>query len=64
MNTPFHQAVYTVPADGGKAVQITPDGYALHPRWTPDGKTIVFRGGPALAAVPAEGGEVSEISVV
>ena len=64
MNTPFHQAVYTVPADGGKAVQITPDGYAFHPRWTPDGKTIVFRGGPALAAVPAEGGEVSEISVV
>ncbi len=64
MNTPYRQAVYTVPASGGKAVQITPEGYAFHPRWTPDGKTIVFRGGPVLAAVPAEGGEVSEIPIV
>ncbi|MEE9472908.1 MAG: tetratricopeptide repeat protein, partial [Acidimicrobiia bacterium] len=66
MNTPYHQAVYTVPAEGGKAVQISPDGLAFHPRWTPDGKTIVYRGGIrfSLAAVPAEGGEVTEIPIV
>ncbi len=66
MNTPYHQAVYTVPAEGGKAAQITPDGPAFHPRWSPDGKTIVYRGGNrfSLAAVPAEGGEVSEIPIV
>jgi Tol biopolymer transport system component len=66
MNTPYHQAVYTVPAEGGKAAQITPDGFAFHPRWTPDGKTIVYRSGNRfwLAAVPAEGGEVTEIPIV
>jgi Tol biopolymer transport system component len=66
MNTPYHQAVYTVPAEGGKAVQISPDGLAFHPRWTPDGKTIVYRGGNrfSLAAVPAEGGEATEIPIV
>lgn len=66
MNTPYHQAVYTVPAEGGKAVQIAPDGYPVHPRWTPDGKTVVYRTccENFLAAVPAEGGEVSEIPIV
>jgi Tol biopolymer transport system component len=66
MNTPYHQAVYTVPADGGKAVQISPDGYPVHPRWTPDGKAVVYRTccENFLAAVPAEGGEVSEIPIV
>jgi Tol biopolymer transport system component len=66
MNTPYHQAVYTVPAEGGKAVQITTDGFAFHPRWTPDGKTIVYRGGDRfwLAAVPAGGGAATEIPSV
>ena len=66
MNTPYNQAVYTVPAEGGKAAQITPDGPAFHPRWTPDGRTIVYRGGDrfSLAAVPATGGETTEVPIV
>jgi len=55
MNAPTHQAVYTVPAQGGKAVQVSPEGPAFHPRWTPDGKSIVYRGGNrfSFAAVPS-----------
>jgi len=59
------QALYTVPVEGGRAVQITPDGYAFHPRWMPDGESIVYRGvEPFLATVPAEGGESTEIEIV
>ena len=39
-----HQAIYTVPASGGKAVQITPEGdWPYYPRWSPDGTRIYFR---------------------
>ncbi len=39
-----HIAIYTVPASGGKAVQVTPDGrWPYYPRWSPDGKRIYFR---------------------
>jgi dipeptidyl aminopeptidase/acylaminoacyl peptidase len=34
--------IYTVPSDGGTPVQITKDGGNQRPRWTPDGKRIVF----------------------
>jgi Tol biopolymer transport system component len=54
-------ALYTVPAAGGKAFQITPYGDALFPRWTSDGRSIVFRGPEGLAVVPAEGGEIKPI---
>lgn len=66
MNAPTHQAVYTVPAQGGKAVQVSPEGPAFHPRWTPDGKSIVYRGGDrfSLASVPSDGGEVRGIPIV
>jgi len=65
MNSETKQALYTVPVEGGRAVQITPNGLAFHPRWMPDGQTIVYRGGfrTALTAVPAEGGESTEIKI-
>jgi Tol biopolymer transport system component len=57
-----HNAIYTVPSGGGKATQVTPAGYAFHPRWTPDGERIAFRWGAGdLAYVPAGGGAVSLI---
>ena len=59
------QAVYTVPVEGGRAVQITPNGMVFHPRWARDGSAIVFRGvDPWLATVPAKGGESTEIEIV
>jgi len=66
MNAPTHQAVYTVPAQGGNAVQVSPEGPAFHPRWTPDGKSIVYRSGNrfSFAAVPSDGGEVRDIPIV
>lgn len=61
---PLHRAIYTAPASGGKAVQVTPAGWPFHPRWSPDGKRIFFRwDGGDIASVPAEGGEVSEIPI-
>jgi len=60
--SPEHEAIYTVPASGGKATQVTPSGLAFHPRWSPDGKRIYYRwGGGDLASVPAGGGEPSLI---
>ncbi|MGA2533870.1 MAG: hypothetical protein ABSG19_12650 [Candidatus Aminicenantales bacterium] len=58
---PFHDYVYTVPASGGKASQVSPlDGLADHPQWSPDGKRIYFRWEDGrLASVPSEGGELS-----
>jgi len=61
LETPDHEYVYTVPVSGGKATQVSPlDGFASHPRWSPDGKRIFIRwnqGG--LGSVPSDGGEVS-----
>ena len=40
--------IHTVPVEGGTPVQITKEGNNQRPRWTPDGKRIVFissRGG-------------------
>jgi Tol biopolymer transport system component len=58
---PFQDYVYTVPASGGKASQVSPlEGLADHPQWTPDGKRIFFRWEDGrLASVPSEGGELA-----
>jgi Tol biopolymer transport system component len=64
MNNEMRQAVYTVPIEGGRAVQITANGYAFHPRWTPDGKRIIYRAAPVLYSVAAEGGEPVPVPVV
>jgi len=70
MRTEYHRAVYTVPASGGKAVQVTPDGIFGYPRWSPDGERIYLRwvdsGEGAdvtirLPYVPAAGGELVEV---
>jgi Tol biopolymer transport system component len=59
---PIHKAVYTVPVSGGKATQVTPAGYPDHPRWSIDGKRILFRWNyGTIAFVPAEGGEPTTI---
>lgn len=58
---PFHDYVYTVPASGGKASQVSPlEGLADHPQWSPDGKQIYFRWEDGrLGSVPRDGGELS-----
>jgi len=58
LQNPPHRAIYTVPASGGNAVQVTPAGWPCHPRWSPDGKRIFFRW-DGIASVPSEGGEIS-----
>jgi Tol biopolymer transport system component len=58
LQNPPHRAIYTVPASGGNAVQVTPAGWPFHPRWSPDGKRIFFRC-DGIASVPSEGGEIS-----
>jgi len=69
INTPEQIAIYTVPASGGMATQVTPvtSGYAaFEPRWSPDGKTIWFRVGPpppVLGFVPAGGGKISTVPI-
>jgi len=62
-----HSAIYTVPASGGKAVQITPEGqWPYYPRWSPDGKRIYFRTfnekeKVTIVFVPAAGGDPVEV---
>jgi RNA polymerase sigma factor (sigma-70 family) len=64
LENPEHLAIYTVPVSGGNATQVTPQGYAFHPRWSPDGERIYFRWfrdgyGSCIGSVPSEGGEIS-----
>ena len=60
-------SIYTVPASGGKAVQLTPRE-AMMPSWTPDGKSIYFAGKhhgtiANIEYVPASGGQIVRIPV-
>ena len=53
--------IYTVPTEGGKAVQVTSNpAHDTDPMWTPDGKNIVFSSyrekSKDIYIVPAEGG--------
>jgi Tol biopolymer transport system component len=62
-----HSAIYTVPASGGKAVQITSEvPWPYYPRWSPDGERIYFRTFDekekvATVYVPAAGGNPVEV---
>ena len=52
--------LYVVPAEGGEAKQLTTDGHAWRPHWSPDGKEVFFEGiedkAGNLWAVSVEGG--------
>ena len=59
--------IYTVPAGGGQATQLTTHhSYDTQPVWSPDGKTIVFasdrRGNLDLYAVAETGGEPRQLT--
>jgi Tol biopolymer transport system component len=62
-----HSAVYTVPAHGGKAVQVTPEGEHNYPRWSSDGDRIYLRSwdgdGVTMEYVAAAGGDLVEVPV-
>ncbi len=60
----MNEIIYTVPSSGGIATQITPQGLAEYPKWSPDGKKIFFRWDDGeIASVPSEGGEVDSIPI-
>lgn len=53
--------IYTVPASGGQARQLTTNpAYDAHPFWSPDGKRLAFgsdrEGGMDIYVMPAQGG--------
>ncbi len=58
-------AIYSAPASGGGATQVSPSGFFFHPRWSPDGERILFLNGDmgrSLGSVPSGGGAVSNLS--
>ena len=59
LNSPPNNAIYTVPSSGGRATQVSPVGVANHPRWSPDGKRIFFRGVADIRSIPSDGGTVT-----
>ncbi len=60
--SPYHNAIYTVPLSGGKATQVSAEGYTYNPQWSPDGERIFFRWGIGdIASVPANGGTISVV---
>ncbi|MFC1603638.1 M56 family metallopeptidase [Planctomycetota bacterium] len=61
---PSHETIYSVPSTGGIATQITPEGMAAYPKWSPDGSRIFFRWYEGeIASAPAGGGEVTTIPI-
>jgi len=60
---PRFQAIYTVPFPGGKATQVTPDGWANNPCWSEDGKRILYRWEDVIRSIPEKGGEISAIPI-
>lgn len=57
-STGLPSQIFTVPAQGGNAQQITHDaGGAAHPDWSPDGRSVAYDvGGARLAVASASGG--------
>ncbi|MEJ2147643.1 MAG: hypothetical protein P8020_21185, partial [Acidobacteriota bacterium] len=59
------RVIYSVPASGGKAAQVTPSGDFYFPRWSPDGERIWFLNGDTphtLGSVPSSGGTVRNLA--
>ena len=66
LNSRKEYALYTLPAQGGQAAKILNDRWAMQPRWSRDGNSIIYitpeSPGPGevyrltLASVPAGGG--------
>ena len=59
--------IYTVPVQGGKAVQLTThSAYDYQPVWSPDGKTLAFAsnryGNFDIYTVPAQGGTPTRLT--
>lgn len=54
-------AIYTVPASGGRASIVSTADFASHPRWSPDGKHIFFRGTGSILWIPSDGGAESTL---
>ncbi|MGD8698219.1 MAG: tetratricopeptide repeat protein [Gemmatimonadales bacterium] len=70
IDSEMHEAIYTVPASGGKAVQVMAEGGdPYYPRWSPDGERIYLRGyqpDPSrvfVQYVPASGGDLRDVPV-
>jgi Tol biopolymer transport system component len=64
LTNPEYEIIYTVPATGGIATQVTPQGWTSYPKWSPDGKRIFFRwDGGKIASVPSGGGAVDSIII-
>lgn len=70
IDSEMHEAIYTVPASGGKAVQVMAEGdEPYYPRWSPDGERIYLRGfqpDPSrvlVQYVPAAGGDLVDVPV-
>ncbi|MFH1833800.1 MAG: tetratricopeptide repeat protein [bacterium] len=73
---PFNQTnggdVWTIPVHGGRAIRLTNDlSSERHPCWSPDGQWVAFtdwhatsedEGFKAIYMVPAEGGEIRQIT--
>lgn len=60
---PRFQAVFTVPFPGGKATQVTQEGWANNPCWSTKGTRIIFRWEDKIRSIPEQGGEISEIPI-
>lgn len=60
--------IYTVAVEGGTPVQITRDASNQRPRWTPDGKRIVFissrTGTPQVWSMNPDGGDAKQITTL
>jgi len=60
--------IYIVPAAGGAARQVTPEGPSYWHGWSPDGKTLVYCGKRGdnfdVYAIPAAGGEEKRLTDV